>query len=301
MSQPSKRSPIRNRIEWIAVRLLLAILARAPKSAAVAIAGAGTRLLDRFVPRLRRIGRINLAFALPDRGPQEHEAILDGVFRSIARILVVFARFPRLTKDNIGEWIHYEGFEHFEEALRRGKGALFYTAHLGNWELSAFAHGLLAEPMAVVVRPLDNPLLDALAQRYRALGGNQVIAKKDARPLLRTLAANRAAGILADQNATPDEGVFVEFFGKSACAHAGFVRLAAHTGATVIPGYALWEETRQRYVLRFFEPVPMSGDAATDTQRLHTHLEAVIRQYPDQWLWIHRRWKTRPAGEAPLY
>ena len=108
-------------------------------------------------------------------------------------------------------------------------------------------------------------------------------------------------GILADQNAAPEEGVFVQFFGKAACAHSGFVRLAAHTGATVIPGYALWQETEQRYVLRFFPPVEMSGDEREDTQRLHTHLEAVIRAYPEQWLWIHRRWKTRPPGEPPLY
>ncbi|MBL8221561.1 MAG: lysophospholipid acyltransferase family protein, partial [Bryobacterales bacterium] len=225
-------------------------------------------------------------------------AILDEVFRSIARMLVVFARFPRL---NVDEWIRYDGREHFEAALRAGKGALFYTAHLGNWELSAFAHGVMTEPMGVVVRPLDNPLLDALAERYRAMGGNEVIAKKDARPLLRMLKANRAAGILADQNAAPEEGVFVRFFGKQACAHTGFARLARHTGATVIPGYALWEEKEQRYVLRFFAPMTMTGDETEDTQRLHEHLESVIRQYPGQWLWIHRRWKTRPAGELPLY
>jgi KDO2-lipid IV(A) lauroyltransferase len=285
-------------MEWLGVCLLLALLRWTPKPVAMAVAAAGTRLLDRLTPRLRRIGRINLGFAMAEKSPAEREAILDEVFRSIARMLVVFARFPRL---NVDEWIRYEGREHFEAARRAGKGALFYTAHLGNWELSAFAHGVMTEPMGVVVRPLDNPLLDALAERYRTMGGNEVIAKKDARPLLRMLKANRAAGILADQNAAPEEGVFVRFFGKQACAHTGFARLAKHTGATVIPGYALWEEKEQRYVLRFFPPMTMTGDETEDTQRLHEHLESVIRQYPGQWLWIHRRWKTRPAGEPPLY
>jgi Kdo2-lipid IVA lauroyltransferase/acyltransferase len=280
------------------VRLLLALLRWTPRPLAMAIARLGTALLDRMAPRLRRIGRVNLAFAFPEKRPAEREAILDEVFRSIARMLVVFARFPSL---DLNEWIRYDGLEHFHAAKQAGHGALFYTAHLGNWELSAFAHGRLTEPMAVVVRPLDNPLLDALARRYRTLGGNQVIEKKEARPLLRMLQANRAVGILADQNAAPEEGVFVRFFGKLACAHTGFARLARHTGATVIPGYALWEDKEQRYVLRFFPPVAMTGDEAEDTQRLHTHLESVIRAYPGQWLWIHRRWKTRPSGEPPLY
>ena len=292
---------MRNRIEWLCVRLLIAILARVPKPVALGIASLATRLLNISAPKLRRVGRINLSFAFPDHSPTQNEAILDSMFRSLARMLVVFARFPSLNCNNIGEWIRYDGREHFEAAKKAGKGVLFYTAHLGNWELSAFAHGLMSEPMAIVVRPLDNPFLDALAQRYRAWGGNEVIAKKDARPLLRTIQTNRAVGILADQNAAPEEGVFVDFFGKAACAHAGFARLAARTGAAVIPGYALWEESEGRYVLRFFPPVVMTGDETVDTQRLHSHLEAVIRAHPDQWLWIHRRWKTRPPGEARLY
>jgi len=180
-----------------------------PKPVAMAVARAGTQALDRFVPRLRRIGRVNLSFAMPETSEAERERILDEVFLSIARMLVVFARFPGL---KVNEWIHYDGLEHFEAAKRAGRGALFYTAHLGNWELSAFAHGVMTEPMGVVVRPLDNPLLDELARRYRSLGGNEVIEKKDARPLLRLLKANRAVGILADQNAAPEAGVFVPFF-----------------------------------------------------------------------------------------
>jgi len=259
-------------------------------------------LLDRAVPKLRRIGLRNLAMAFPERTASERDRILDGVFQNLARILVVFARMPRLDRTSIPRWIRYEGLEHFTEALKQGKGVLFYTAHLGNWELSAFAHGLLTAPMHIVVRPLDNPHLDRLSESVRTASGNHIIGKKEfARRILEALHHNEAVGILADQNAGLAEGIFVDFFGRKACAHATFARIAARTGAAVIPGFALWSEQEQRYILRFYPPVPVTGDATVDTQRLHTHLESVIRAYPDQWLWIHRRWKTRPTGEPPLY
>jgi KDO2-lipid IV(A) lauroyltransferase len=156
--------------------------------------------------------------------------------------------------------------------------------------------------MHVLVRPLDNPRIDELIARRRALSGNRVIQKRDsARAILKALRANRAVGVLIDQNSNLEQGTFVDFFGVPACAGTGFARLAARTGAVVIPGFALWSEEEQRYILRFYPPVPMSGDIQTDTQALHRQLESVIRQYPDQWLWIHRRWKTRPPGEPPLY
>ena len=258
------------------------------------------RLLDGALPRLRRIARRNLELA--GYAPDRRDALVDGVFHSIARLMVTLARLPRMTRGNIGEWIRYEGLEHFEEAKRRGHGVLFATAHFGNWELSAFAHGLLTEPMNVVVRPLDNPRIDGLVESRRQLSGNRLITKWDsARAILRALKANEAVGILMDQNSSLQEGVFVNFFGVPACANATFARIAARTGAAVIPGFAIWLESEQRYVLRFYPPMEMSGDAAAETARLNGLLEEIIRQYPDQWLWIHRRWKTRPPGEPALY
>jgi Kdo2-lipid IVA lauroyltransferase/acyltransferase len=180
---------------------------------------------------------------------------------------------------------------------------LVATAHLGNWELSAFTHALMTAPMHIVVRPLDNPRLDAWVERRRALSGNHIIHKKEAaREILRALASGDAVGILIDQNTTPEEGVFIDFFGRKACAGTAFVKFAHHTGAAVVPGYALWCENEKRYILRFDPEIPMSNDdVQADTQRVHSELEAVIREHPDQWLWVHRRWKTRPPGEAPLY
>jgi KDO2-lipid IV(A) lauroyltransferase len=297
-----ERPTLRHWIEYALVRLVAGLLRWLPRRAASGLAQFCARLLGHVVPRLRRVARRNLELAMPGMAAEERERIMDGVFRSVAGVLVAIARFPSINRRNVREWIRYEGLEHYEEAKRRGRGVLFATAHLGNWELSAFAHALMAEPMHVVVRPLDNPLLDGWAARRRRLSGNQVIGKKDlARGILRALAGNEAVGVLIDQNTSPQEGVFVDFFGLKACAHAGFARLAARSGAAVIPGFALWSGSEHRYVLRFYPPVPMTGDVAADTQRLHTHLETVIREYPDQWLWIHRRWKTRPEGEPPIY
>jgi KDO2-lipid IV(A) lauroyltransferase len=277
-------------------------LAVAPRTVAESLARLYTRALDLAMPRLRRVAMRNLAMALPERTPDEHARIVDGVFRSIARALVSFSRFPRITKNNIHEWIRYEGYEHFEHARQQGRGVLFATAHLGNWELSAFAHALMSAPMHVVVRPLDNERIDALVESRRAGSGNRLIGKKDfARSILQALKDNEAVGVLVDQNAGLDDGVFVDFFGIPACAGVGFAKFAAHSGAAVIPGFALWSEEERKYILKFYPSLPVTGDAEVDTQVLHAQLERVIREYPDQWLWLHRRWKTRPPGAKDLY
>ena len=240
--------------------------------------------------------------AFPELPLAEHRRITDGVFRTVGRMLVALARFPSINKQNVGEWISYEGLEHYQAAKKQGRGVLVATAHLGNWELSAFAHALMTEPMNVMILPLDNPLVDQLVEDRRTLSGNRLIFKKDAaRSVLKALKNNEPVGILIDQNTTPSEGVFINFFGKLACAGVGFVKLAHHSQAPVIPGFAIWDEPTQRYILHFLPEVPLIGDPATDTQRIHTVLEDIIRQHPDQWMWIHRRWKTRPPGEPSLY
>ena len=277
---------------WLA-RFVLWSLDRAP-----GLAGFYARILDLAIPRLRRTALRNLERA----GFADGDRIVDGVFRSIARLIATFARFTRITRENVSSYIRYEGLENFKSAQARGRGVLVATAHLGNWELSAFAHAWMTAPMSIVVRPLDNPGIDRLVEQRRALSGNRIIEKKDAaRGILRSLAANEAVGILIDQNTSPDQGVFVKFFGVQACAGSAFAKIAHHSGAAVIPGFALWSEKEQRYVLRFYPPVEITGDVAGDTQRIHSQLESVIREYPDQWLWIHRRWKTRPPGEPPIY
>jgi len=273
-----------------------------PAPAAQLSARAATRTLDVMRPKLRRVARTNLSFAYPDLDHAGRERMIDGVFASIARMLFSLARFPHLNVSNIRDWISYDGLDNYLSAKAVGRGVLIATAHLGNWELSAFAHALMTEPMNIMVRPLDNPLIDSFVENRRTLSGNRLIYKKDAaRAVIKALKNNEAVGILIDQNTSPSEGVFINFFGKPACAGSAFAKLAHHTGAPVIPGFAVWDKAAHRYVLRFYPQIEMTGDEAVDTRHIHSTLEQIIRQYPDQWMWIHRRWKTRPAGEPPLY
>lgn len=277
---------------------LLWTLSHAP----LALARFYTTLLDLSIPRLRRTAMRNLELAYPEKSLAERRVIANEVFLSIARLIWVFSRFPKINPQNIHDWIRYEGLEHYLVAKKDGRGILFATAHFGNWELSAFAHALMTEPMNIMIRPLDNPGIDQLVEDRRRLSGNHLIVKWDsARAVLRALHQNEAVGVLIDQNTSLQEGVFVDFFGTPACANTAFAKIAARTGAAVILGFAIWSDAERKYILKFHPPLEISGDPAEDTRRLHAKLEQVIREHPGQWLWIHRRWKTRPAGEPNLY
>ena len=262
----------------------------------------------RVFGRLRRVGRRNLEMALPDLSAAAREEILRGVYRHLGWQLVEFCRMPRYTPENTRGWLRTEGLEHYLAARDRGKGVLVVTGHLGAWELSSFYHSLMGHPMGMVIRRLDNRRLDAFVNGIRCLHGNSVLHKDDfGRGLLTAMHAGGTVGILMDTNMTPPQGAFVEFFGMQACTATGLAHVARKTGAAVLPGFMLWEPAERCYVLHFGAEIkiPSTEDVATDilagTQLCTSVIEGWIRRYPDQWLWIHRRWKTRPQGEAPLY
>ena len=289
-------------MESALAQALLYTLEAAPRSLAEWLGERYAGLLDLAVPRLRQTADRNLAFAYPGNDAAWRTRTIDGVYRSVGRLLVAFAKLPQINRENVGGWIRYEGFEHYQQAKARGKGVLFATAHLGNWELSAYAHALLTEPMNVVVRPLDNQVLDEFVEARRSLSGNRLLSKRDyARSILRALRDNEPVGILVDQNWSADTGVFVPFFGVPACSNLTFARMAFRSGAAVIPGFAVWKADERKYVLRFYPEVEMTGDGAEDTARIQASVETAVREFPDQWLWIHRRWKTRPEGSPSLY
>lgn len=260
-----------------------------------------------FWPRLRRVGMINLGVAFPDWSVQRRKKVLLGLFRNFGRMLADFAHFPHFHKDNIERLIIYDGFEHYARAQSQGKGVFFLTAHFGNWELGSFAHGAYGYPCNFVVRELDNPLMDRLINGYRCLTGGTAIEKRDfARQVLRAFSRGEAVGVLMDQNMLPSEGVFVDFFGHLACTTTGPARVARKTGVPVVLGLVIWDAGIKKYRLRF-EPIEWihkedpEEEILANTASFTKKIEEVIRQYPDQWLWVHRRWKTRPAGEPPFY
>ncbi len=258
--------------------------------------------------RLRRVGERNLELAFPQSSIKARKKILRHVFRNLGWQMVEFCRLPRYTAENTRGWIRTEGLEHFLAAEARGRGVLVLTGHLGAWELSSFYHSLMGHPMGMVIRRLDNRLLDEYVNSIRCLHGNTVLHKDNfARGLLHAMNSGETVGILMDTNMTPPQGVFVRFFGVMACTASGLARVALKMGAAVLPGFLLWEESERQYVLQFGPELIFSrsgdheADILTATQQCNDVLEAWIRRYPDQWLWIHRRWKTRPPGEASIY
>lgn len=306
-SVPPTPLSYRHRFEHLLVLGLLRLLGWVPHRVARGLCGLLAGLSYTGWPRLRRVGIWNLRLAFPDWTDSRRRQVLRGLFRNFGRMLADFAHFPRMNRANIERFIIYDGFEAFSQARERGKGVLFLTAHFGNWELSSFAHGIYGYPLKFIVRELDNPLLDALINRYRGLSGGEAIEKRDAaREILRALRQGEAVGILADQNMIPAEGVFVDFFGRTACTTTAPARFARKTGAAIVFGLAIWDEKLKKYRLRFV-PVPWirredaEEEILANTANFTRLIEENIREYPDQWLWVHRRWKTRPPGEPPLY
>lgn len=297
--------------DWLAYAaawLVLKIVGALPRRAASGLATSVVALLFRARPKLRKIAEFNLRLAFPDWSGAQRDETMRKMVRNIGRMAAEFARMPRLTKDNVQEIVLLDSHENFLAGRERGKGVLYLTGHIGAWELSSFAHALYGYPLHYMARPLDNKRLDALVNRYRCASGNRPIFKNEsARSMLKILKDAGTIGILADQNTLPSEGAFVDFFGKLACTTTGIARVALHTGAAVVPGFAYWDESIQKYRLHFEPPVELirTGDVEKDvfenTQRFAKVLEEIIRNYPDQWVWVHARWKTRPPGEPALY
>jgi KDO2-lipid IV(A) lauroyltransferase len=299
---------MRENLEYWLVVAVARGLGALPRGVARWVAGILVFTVYWLQGRLRRVGTRNLTLALPELSSEARRKILRGVYRSLGWQLVEFCRMTRYTPENTHEWLRTEGLEHYQAAQARGKGVLVITGHLGAWELSSFYHSMMGHPMGMVIRRLDNRRLDQFVNGIRCLHGNYVLHKDDfGRGLLTAMHAGGTVGILMDTNMTPPQGVFVEFFGVPACTATGLAHVARKTGAAVLPGFMLWEQAERRYVLHFGPEVeiPHTDDVSADivegTQRCTAVIESWIRRYPDQWLWIHRRWKTRPAGEAAIY
>jgi KDO2-lipid IV(A) lauroyltransferase len=299
---------MRRRLEFVLVWAAVKLLSLPPRSVARSIGAFIGRLALFLTPRLASVGDLNLRLAFPAKSAAERQQILRRLYRNLGWLLAEFCQMPRYTPETTRSFIRYDGLEHYLAARAEGRGVLILTGHLGAWELSSFYHSLMGYPMSIVIRRLDNPLVDSLVNHIRCLHGNQVLHKDDfARGLLASMRRGETVGILMDTNMTPPQGSFVDFFGQSACTGTGLARIAMKTGARVLPGFLLWEEATKQYVLRFGAPLSVAtggdveADAIANTALFTKVIEDYVRQYPDQWLWVHRRWKTRPHGEAPIY
>jgi len=299
---------MRQRLEYALAWPFIKILGGLPRPLSRAFAISLAWAIYVLHARLRHVGMRNLELAFPQKSKRERARILRAEFTSLGRQLSEVCQFPKYTLKNVTQVVVYDGFENYERAFARGKGVLFLTAHFGGWELSAFTHSLHGHPLHVLMRPMDNVYLNRLICHYRTMHGNSTVDKDDfVRGLLAAVKKGEVVGILMDTNMTPPQGLFVDFFGIPACTASGLARIALRTDAAVVPTFTVWDPLLRKYRLRFDPAVELtrSGDAEADivanTQRFTKIIEDYVRKYPGQWLWVHRRWKTRPEGQPPLY
>jgi len=299
------------RLEYGVVWAFLKFLGLLPRPMARWTAAQLAVLLFAIYPAWNRIALFNLSLAFPDWEKSRRQRVIREMVRKSGWMAAEFAHFPRNTPGDLDHIMSVEGAENFAAAERCGKGVLLLTGHLGAWELLPFAAFVRpANGLAkyFVARAIDNPRVDALINRYRAFSGNLQINKDQAaRSALRVLRKGGVVGILIDQNTSPEESIFVDFFGIPAATTTGLARLARHTGAPVVPAYAYWDDSLRKYkvcaepALALERTDDEEADIREYTARFNKVIEAFVRRFPDQWLWAHRRWKNRPPGEEPIY
>ena len=298
---------MRKRLEYGLAWGVLKFLGLLPRPVARWTAARLAALLFPLRPVWRRTALFNLRLAFPDWQDRKQRRVVRDMVRNLGWLAAEFAHFPSLTRENIGQVVVFEDAENLLAAERRGRGVLLLSGHMGAWELSGFAVALYSQPLHFLMRAIDNARVDALVKQYRCLSGNQFIDKDhSARASLRVLREGHCIGILADHNSAED-AIFVDFFGIPAATTTGVARLARHTGAAVVPTYTYWDTSLGKYRLCCDPPLALerTSDEQADIQAytvlFNQVIESYIRRFPDQWLWIHRRWKTRPPGESPIY
>ena len=302
------KSNLQINLEYVTARLLLAAFGGLPQNVSLRVGSIMAGCSYYFSGRLRRTGQRNLHLAFPDLSASERRRLLRGCFQNLGRLLGVFSQFANADPQTLKRIIDCEGLEHLAAAQRSGRGVILFTGHVGAWELTSFALSLFDHPLSFLVRRIDNPKIETLIDRARARLGNRTIDKTSAaREMLQILQGGGTLGILVDLNTLDREAIFVNFFGVPASTTFMLAKLALRTGADVLPVFAPWDKQRQRFLLKIDGPlvVEHSGDEEEDVRRLTQSFTSVVedyvRRYPDQWLWIHRRWKTRPTGERGLY
>ncbi len=299
---------MRRELEYAAAWPFIKLLGAMPRPLARGFAVGIAQIVYLLHGRLRRVGMRNLELAFPEKSRAERARILRGEFTSLGRQLAEVCRFPKYTLKNVEQVVVYENFENYERAKARGKGVLLFAGHFGGWELSSFVLSMHGHWMHVIMRGMDNEYLNRLILYYRTMHGNKAVDKDDfVRGLLSAMKAGEVVGMLIDTNMTPPQGIFVDFFGTPACTASGMARIALRTDAAVVPTFTIWDEALGKYRLRFDPALELvrtgdqEADIAANTQMFTKVIEDYVRTYPEQWLWVHRRWKTRPEGERPLY
>lgn len=298
--------------EYAAMRAVMGLLAILPRSAAHAIGRAMTRAAFAVLGDRLSSGIRSLEIAFPEMAEAERKRILRASLENIGRTVVEFAKFQPRNAAEASAMVEFdfdsEEFAAYKKAKAEGRGVIMPTAHVGNWEVLLSGFAMQYEPIYFTARELDNPMIDKMFADRRAKFGSMQVYKTDtAKEVLKVLREGKSVGFLPDVNTLPNEGVFVPFFGVPACTTSGIARLAIKTNALIFPMFAIWDAGGKTYIVhngRPIEPVKTGNkdrDILETTEAFTSEIETIVRRFPDQWLWIHRRWKTRPSGEPELY
>jgi len=260
--------------------------------------------MSRFVPLRRGVALANLLAAFPDSTEKQRRAIYRSMCRSLGVVISDFARWPLMSASDFVEYVDIEGMENLERVRDRAGGTLMLTGHFGNWELTSAVVASLGIPVTVLGARHRNPVVERLFTDYRiASGVSELTLRQGLKPLVETLRRGDVVGSLADQDGGAD-GFFVDFLGRPASVQAGLFRLAARMKVPVLTCFTMRAGTRWRMVCE--PPFELEGidpdrpeDVARGLATAYTRrLEARVREHPDHWFWVHRRWKTRPPGET---
>lgn len=311
----AKKSSTQIWLEYAPVRTLFALLGLLPRRIAVRIGESIGRLAYRLAGGLRKVAHRNLEIAFPEKSVADREAIAIASFENLGRMLGELTQFPKASPSTLRDSIVFEfdvgnsPLREFIDAERaKGRGILLVGPHLGNWEMGVFAYSALQDKLTYLARPLDNPLIEEFTVRLRTRFGNLPIDKNNSvAKAMSILRAGGILGVLPDVNVLPRDGVFVPFFGTLACTTSGVAMMAMRTNAMILPMCCVWNEETKKYHVTYGDVVesPNTGDRHRDvleiTAAYTAEMEKFIRAYPGQWLWIHKRWKTRPPGEKELY
>lgn len=303
-----KRSKLQNNAELIALRSLIGTIGALPLGTSMRFGKSVGRFFAKRFPKLQKTARRNLEIAMPELSADQRNRIIIGTFESLGRHLGFVSHFRKFQHEDVRDLIELVGRENFEEVYARGKGVLFFTGHFGSWEVFNLLPPAFGYGMNILVRRIDNPLVEGFVDQMRTRFGSVTLDKtKSARTMFRVLKKGELLGILADLNVQEKEGVFVDFFGVPASTTTSIAKLALATGAAILPAFAVWEEEKRKYVVYVEPEIKYDPDDDSDeavqrlTQEITSVVEKFVRKYPEQWLWIHKRWNTRPKGEGGLY
>jgi KDO2-lipid IV(A) lauroyltransferase len=306
----AKQGKLQTSLEYAAAKSVLVTLGHLPAPVAMKLGRTLGKLAYSCAADLRRTGATNLRLAFPEKTEEERERLLRECFANVGRQLGFFSQFATRSLAELQKMVEPQGLEHLEagKANINSGGLILFTAHLGAWELTSFGPALFGHQFSFLVRRIDNPKIENLIDRVRMRFGNQTIDKLSAaRSMVKILRSQGVLGLLPDLNTLDSEAIFVDFFGVPAATNFILAKLALRTKSPIIPVFAPWSEEKRKYRLIVGPPISFepTGNEAEDvralTAKLSQYIESTIRRYPDQWLWIHKRWKTRPKGEPAIY